>query len=61
MSKEDDSIFEKFRKVGDIFSIGLLGIAFVTANSALAAAAALDMALSKTIGKDISKKFSKKK
>ena len=61
MGKEGESRLEKFRKFGDLFSIGLLGIAFITASSGLAAAAALDLAVSQTIGKEIVKKFGKKK
>lgn len=61
MGKENLSSFEKLKKIGDLFSIGLLGIAFITGSSALAAAAALDLAMSQTLGKEIGKKFKKSK
>lgn len=56
---ERESRVEKIKRWGDIFSIGLVAIAYVTASAALAAAAALDIAISETFGKEFVKKWKK--
>jgi hypothetical protein len=52
MAEKDSSLVEKYFKFSNILSFGLLGIAILTASSALAMASAIDMTSNAIMAKE---------
>ncbi len=50
--KENKSFFEKYMAISNIFSIGLLGFAILTASNTLAMASAIDITSNAIISKE---------
>lgn len=52
MAEKDSSLVEKYLKFSNVLSIGLLGVAIITASSTLAMASAIDITSNAIISKE---------